>query len=183
MTNTLTNCGGKPEDGKTRIEIFTDGSAIPNPGPSGWGFVALLIDGSFTLNDKVERKAPLDGRSTNIRAEMTAVINALHFVAERQASGAWRTSQATIISDSQTLVKGFTEWLPGWTARGWCKSNGKPVENRDLWEQVLAATEGLVVEWHWIEGHSGIRWNERADALAKEAAEEAQYLAHFSAPA
>jgi ribonuclease HI len=171
---TLMLDGAKPMMGKTRIEIFTDGATDgANPGPAGWGFVALLLNEAGDLIDKVERKGASRIVSTNNRAEMAGALNALTFAAEQQASGAWPNCPVTIISDSQILVRGMTAWMPGWQAKGWRKSNKQEVANRDLWERLNAASEGMTVSWHWVEGHSGIRWNERADALASEGAKKA----------
>jgi len=80
----------------------------------------------------------------------------------------------TILSDSRYLVDGFQKWLPGWEARGWRNSSGKTPENRDLWERLKVAAEGLPVTWRWVQGHNGNRWNELADELAGEGAKEAQ---------
>lgn len=170
---TPANSGAKPENSKTRVEIYTDGACHGNPGPGGWGFVALLMDESRTIIAKEERFGPAQGITTNNRAEMEAALNALAFLAEQQASGKWPTCPATLITDSEILVKGATQWMSGWIAKGWRKSNGKPVENRDLWERVNTATDGMAVEWRWVRGHCGNRWNERADELATKGAEEA----------
>jgi ribonuclease HI len=166
--------GAKPVLGKNRIEIFTDGATDgANPGPAGWGFVALFLNETGDLIEKVERKGASRVVSTNNRAEMAGALNALTFAAAQQASGAWPVCPVTIISDSQILVRGMTAWMPGWLAKGWRKSNKQEVANRDLWERLNVASEGMNVSWHWVEGHNGVRWNERADALASEGAREA----------
>lgn len=177
MTNqTMTNNGGKPDNGKTRIEIYTDGACQGNPGPGGWGFVALLLDEANAIIAKEERSGAAEGITTNNRAEMEAALNALAFIAEQQESGAWPFCPVTLVSDSQYLVKGFTEWLPNWEARGWRKSGGKAPDNRDLWVRLKGAAEGRAVRWQWVRGHNGNRWNERADVLATNGVEQAVRL-------
>jgi ribonuclease HI len=173
---TTTISGAKPENGKTRIEIYTDGACHGNPGPGGWGFVAILMTDAGEIIPTYEHFGPADGITTNNRAEMEAAIHALTYAKTQQATGAWPASAVTITSDSEILVKGFNEWLSGWIAKGWRKSNGKPVENRDLWERLVGAAEGMTVTFRWVRGHSGNRWNEKADALATKGAEEAATL-------
>lgn len=158
----------EPAIGKTRLEIYTDGSSLGNPGPSGWGFIAVLLDESGRVVDETERTGS-SRHATNNRAELAAAINGLRF-STRHHPGV----PVTIISDSQYLVNGFTEWLPAWKAKGWRKSNGKMAGNKDLWEQLEKAVEGLDVTWRWVEAHKGHAFNERADGLARMAAERAR---------
>ncbi|RAZ82379.1 ribonuclease HI [Cereibacter johrii] len=158
----------------TRVELYTDGSALGNPGPAGYAFVALLLDEAGAIIDKAEYSKPSKRHVTNNRAELAAAINGLAFISEQIDSCLWPTSPITLVSDSQYIVKGFTEWLPGWIDKGWRGSDKKPVKNRDLWEQLSAATEGLSVAWRWVRGHDGNEWNERADRLATAASAEAK---------
>lgn len=160
-----------PPDSLTHLRIFTDGSSLGNPGPSGWAFVAVATDGAGHEIDRHERSAPGGTVSTNNRAEMAAALNAMQFAASYRTPSGHPASTVTIATDSQYVLKGFSEWLPGWIARGWRKAKGDEVENRDLWERMIAAAEGLDLTWHKIKGHSGHLENERSDALAKAAAE------------
>ena len=135
--------------------IFTDGAVTGNPGPGGWGVVAV-VDGSvrWTLRGK-------EGGTTNNRMEMSAIIAALQKV---PVSGAG--SDATIYSDSDLCVKTLNLWAEGWERKGWKRSTG-PVQNLDL----VQAAYGLKrarpnVEIQWRRGHNGDVWNEYADRLA-----------------
>jgi len=83
-----------------------------------------------------------------------------------------------VITDSNYVVKGMTEWMDGWVRKNWLNSKKKPVLNRDLWEQLLELTRPHFIEWKWIRGHQGHTQNERCDKLAKNAIEEG--LAHGS---
>lgn len=73
------------------------------------------------------------------------------------------------VSDSQYLVKGISEWLPGWKSRGWKRKAG-PIENLDLWKQLDAATARHDINWGWVRGHAGDPKNEYVDDRAVEAA-------------
>ena len=72
----------------------------------------------------------------------------------------------TIYSDSQYVVKGMTEWISNWKAKGWRTANKKPVLNKDLWEMLSAVAGGLRIEWKYVAGHSGHDANERCDEIA-----------------
>jgi ribonuclease HI len=65
-------------------------------------------------------------------------------------------------------MKGLTEWLPAWKARGWRTADRKPVKNQDLWERLDAAVARHQVQWRWVKGHNGDAGNERADQLANQ---------------
>ncbi len=98
-----------------------------------------------------------------MRMEMTAAIKAVESIREPD-------TPAIILSDSQMVCKGMTEWLPGWKAKGWRASKG-PVANVDLWQELEAACEGKIIHWQWVKGHAGYSLNEIADKLASNAAE------------
>ena len=137
------------------IEIYTDGACKGNPGPGGWG----------VLLKSAEAKKELFGGepgTTNNRMEMTAVIEAL--------AALKRPCQVTLHIDSQYVLKGMTEWLPGWKARGWKTAAKEPVKNVDLWQRLdtLVNAGGHKIQWQWVRGHNGDPGNERADQLANQ---------------
>ena len=144
----------RPASQQAEVEIFTDGACSGNPGPGGWGAI-------LRIGDRERELSGGDPATTNNRMELLAVINALRALK--------RPVRARIYTDSQYVRTGITEWLAGWKARGWRTADRKPVKNRDLWEQldVLAAQHEL--EWHWVQGHSGVPGNERCDQLANAA--------------
>ena len=137
-----------------RVEIHTDGGCDPNPGPGGWGAVLRSRGHLIELSG-------YEPHTTNNRMELTAAIEALRSLN--------RSCDVDLYTDSQYLRRGMTEWIPGWQRRNWMRSNGMPVVNVDLWKALLAETRRHTVRWHWIRGHRGHRWNERADALATQA--------------
>jgi ribonuclease HI len=98
--------------------------------------------------------------TTNNRMELLAVIRALEALK--------RPCQVTLYLDSQYVLKGITEWLPGWKAKGWRTAAKQPVKNVDLWQALDALVNqgGHKIDWRWVRGHNGDPGNERADALA-----------------
>jgi ribonuclease HI len=103
--------------------------------------------------------------TTNNRMALAGAIAALEWT-RRQ----WSHARVTYVSDSQYLVKGMTEWVAAWKARGW-KRKGGAVENVELWQKLAQAVEPHDVRWEWVEGHAGHPKNEYADELATRAAE------------
>jgi ribonuclease HI len=138
-----------------RVDIYADGACKGNPGPGGWG--ALMRAGG-------QEKEICGGQAntTNNRMELTAVIEALATLK--------RPSEVHLHVDSQYVLKGMTEWIDGWKARGWRTAAKTPVKNEDLWRRLdhLLENGGHQVTWHWVKGHSGHLENERADALANQ---------------
>lgn len=76
-----------------------------------------------------------------------------------------------LVSDSEYLVKGIRQWVPGWTARGWTRRGG-PIENLALWQELATAARLHEVQWTWVRGHAKHPKNEYADSLAVAAARE-----------
>tara|TARA_R110002111_G_scaffold151194_11_gene217886 strand:- start:1181 stop:1621 length:441 start_codon:yes stop_codon:yes gene_type:complete len=133
------------------VEIFTDGACSGNPGPGGWGAI---------LRAKGTEKELSGGEkdTTNNRMEMMAVIAALEALQ--------RDCRVKITTDSQYVMKGMQEWLPGWKKRNWLTAAKKPVKNVDLWQRLEKAAQSHQLEWEWVRGHQGHVENERADQLA-----------------
>ena len=80
-----------------------------------------------------------------------------------------RHCDVRLLTDSQYVKKGITEWLPSWKARNWKTAAKKPVKNADLWKRLDNAAAGHEIHWEWVRGHSGHDENERVDALARQA--------------
>jgi ribonuclease HI len=135
------------------VVIYTDGACKGNPGPGGWGVV---------LRSGASEKELYGGElgTTNNRMELMAVIQALGALK--------RPCAVTLNVDSLYVLKGMTEWLPGWKAKGWRTADKKPVKNVELWQQLdeLVTHKGHVIDWKWVRGHNGDPGNERADELA-----------------
>ena len=140
---------------KQRVELFTDGACLGNPGPGGWG--ALLRFGD--CEKELSGGEPM---TTNNRMELMAAIAGLEALK--------RPCRVELTTDSQYVKRGVEEWMARWRANGWRTSDKQPVKNRELWERLSAAIAGHDVRWHWVKGHAGHAENERVDALAREAA-------------
>ena len=136
----------------TLLEIFTDGACSGNPGPGGYGAI-------LRFNGRTKEISGWENPTTNNRMEMTAVIEAL-----RQLK---RPCRIRITTDSNYVIKGMTEWIPGWIRRNWQNSQKKPVLNKDLWETMLKLSKPHQIEWKWVKGHKGHKENERCDELAR----------------
>jgi ribonuclease HI len=147
---------------------YTDGGCIGNPGPGGWGVHIEYPDG------RVIELGGSELQTTNNRMELRAAIEAA------RATLGWPA--ATIIADSQYVLRGITQWLPGWKRKGWVTSTGQPVVNRDLWEELDAIADGRLT-WEWTRGHSGDPGNERCDEIASWFSASVQPLARQGAPA
>jgi ribonuclease HI len=131
--------------------VFTDGACLGNPGPGGYAAVITIAGDEQIIVGR-------DRSTTNNKMEMTAAIKALEAVS--------KDLPIVIHSDSQYVIKGATEWLRGWKAKGWRKADGKPVMNQDLWMQMDALMVGRQITWKWVKGHAGHPENERVDSLA-----------------
>lgn len=141
------------------VEIYTDGACLGNPGPGGWG--AVLLSGRHR-----REISGSDPATTNNRMELMAAIEGLEALK--------RPCRVVLHTDSRYVKQGITEWLPRWQKNGWRTASRKPVENRPLWERLIAATEPHDVHWRWVRGHAGNPGNEKADELARTAARRAQ---------
>ena len=139
---------------KSTVTIYTDGACSGNPGPGGYGAI-------LKFGEKVKEISGCEPDTTNNRMEMTAVIKALALLK--------RPCKVRIITDSNYVIRGMTEWLDGWIQRNWTNSQKKPVLNRDLWEKLIKLSNKHQVEWVWVKGHHGHRENERCDELARDA--------------
>jgi ribonuclease HI len=139
-----------------QVEIFTDGACSGNPGPGGWGAI---------LRSKGVEKELSGGEkdTTNNRMEMMAVIAGLEALT--------KACEVKVVTDSQYVMKGMLEWLPGWKKRGWKTASKQPVKNVDLWQRMEKAAQQHSLEWEWVRGHQGHPENERADDLAVAARE------------
>jgi ribonuclease HI len=136
-----------PDDG-----VFTDGSAIPNPGPGGWGAV-YVVGGEVVAQEHGH-----DPQTTNNRMELTALIHGYDLVPEG--------TPATVYTDSRLAVDTITKWAAGWARRGWVRKGG-PVQNLELVKELYArATARPDITLTWIKAHAGSRWNEYADSLS-----------------
>lgn len=154
-------CPGEHTYPQGTIVVYTDGSAIGNPGPGGYGVVIQA--------DEDQPARELSGgynHTTNNRMEMMAVIKALEILEG--------TSNSVVLhSDSKYVVDALNKgWAKNWHKRNWHKSDGNPALNADLWKRLLPLSQALDVRFVWVRGHSGNPLNERCDILANTAARQ-----------
>lgn len=131
-----------------KIEIYTDGSCLGNPGPGGWG--AVLIH-----KGKEKHISGNEPDTTNNRMEMMAIIKSLEFLHKHDLQG----HDIFVYSDSSLIINTFN--------KGW-----KRKANTDLWAELERLTAWLNITWIWVKGHSTNKYNNIADELAVAAAEK-----------
>ena len=134
-----------------KISLFSDGSALGNPGPGGFGTI-------LRYNGKERIISGGEAHTTNNRMELRGVIEGLNALKE--------PCEVEVVSDSSYVVKGINEWLSGWVRRNFAK-----VKNPDLWREYLDASAPHVIHAVWVRGHDGHDENEQCDTIAKNEAE------------
>ncbi len=134
------------------VTIFTDGACSFNPGPGGWAARLLYGDG------RVVELGGFVPETTNNRMELQAAIEGL--------KAAPSDVNITLVTDSEYLRKGITEWIHGWKRRGWRTAAKKPVLNQDLW-RTLDQLNTPTIQWQYTRGHAGDPDNERCDQIAQ----------------
>jgi len=142
----------------SEVEMFTDGACKGNPGPGGWGVV-------IRAGAREKELSGGESPTTNNRMELLAAIQGLKALT--------RPCRVRLYTDSIYVRDGITRWVHGWQRNGWRTADRKPVKNAELWQELIDAAAPHRVEWHWVKGHSGHAENDRADALACAAANQA----------
>ncbi|MFM7088533.1 MAG: ribonuclease HI [Candidatus Paceibacterota bacterium] len=143
-----------------KIQIYTDGAARGNPGPSGWGVAICLGDTCTELGGRAEH-------STNNIMELTAPIEAMKFLQKNNLAG-----EAEIHSDSKYVITGINEWIHNWVKNNWRTAAKKPVLNQELWQELHRLNQALKPKWFYVAGHSGHKWNDRVDLIATSFADD-----------
>lgn len=148
---------------KEKIDIYTDGSCLKNPGKGGWGIV--IVEGEKIIAEYSKGYVS----TTNSRMEMYAILMALKYAKKNRAK------VVNIKSDSNFIVQAINKnWLNNWVKKGWKKSGNEPVANADIWKPIYSLYTELIneVEINFIKvkAHSGVEFNEEVDDLARAAA-------------
>ena len=134
------------------VEIYSDGSGRDS-GPGGYGVI-------LRYGEQEKELSGFEPAATSQRMELLAAIRGLEALNS--------PSTGAPVSDSQYLVRGMGEWLPGWVRSGRLETPGA-LANQDLWQQLAALARRHEVSWEWVRGHAGHPFNERCDRLAKRA--------------
>ena len=135
------------------ITVYTDGACSGNPGIGGWGAIIIIPE---------KKPIYLHGGSdetTNNQMELTAAIKVLQYFKEK--------SEITINTDSKYVMNGIESWIINWKKNGWKTAAKKPVKNRGLWEKLDKEIAKHHIQWQWVKGHAGDKYNEKADYLAR----------------
>ena len=135
--------------------IYTDGACSGNPGSGGWA--AIIFNKSSGQKSK---KIGGEIETTNNRMELIAVIEALESIP--------KDSSLQIFTDSKYLINGIELWIKQWKKNNWMGSNKKKVKNKDLWTKLDTLSSQFHITWNWVKGHSGNKYNEEVDRLARE---------------
>lgn len=136
-----------------RIEIFTDGACLGNPGAGGWAAI-------LRYNDVEKEIFGGENETTNNRMELTAVISALSALKE--------PCNITLYTDSRYVMDGIEKWIDNWKKNNWKTTNKKSaVKNIELWQKLDELRMAHEIRWVWVKGHAGHKENERCDELAK----------------
>lgn len=152
--------GNRPTRKDAKVILFTDGSCRKTK-KSGWAVVVVVN------NNVIDRFSGAEHPSTNNRAELIAVIEAILYANGRDCE---------IISDSKYVIDGIRGWMVDWARCGWKNFKGKEIKNRDLWEDAHALVTNYPgrIKFSWIKSHQGLAtvdsaYNTLADKLASEA--------------
>ena len=137
--------------------IYTDGACLGNPGPGGWA--TIIFD---KKNEKRIQRVGSELTTTNNRMELTSIIESLRTIPLQ--------SNLIVFKDSKYVINGIELWIFQWKKNNWLASNKKKVKNKDLWILLDSLTKNLKIKWNWVKGHSGDRFNEEVDKLARDEA-------------
>ena len=135
------------------IDIYTDGACSGNPGIGGWGAIIL-----FNNEEPVYLNGGLK-ETTNNQMELLATINALKYIENN--------SKINLYTDSKYVKDGIEKWIKNWKLNGWKTKSKNQVKNKDLWIQLDKEINKHKINWLWVKGHSGNKFNEKADLLAR----------------
>jgi len=146
------------------VILYTDGACSGNPGPGGWAYILKHMP-----TGKIKKDAGGDAETTNNKMELAAVINGLKTLT--------RPTVVRVITDSQYVSRGMTEWMPAWIRNNWRRGprpNSKLVKNVDLWQALLKACQPHQVSFQHVLGHAGHPENEECDRMAVAATKKIQ---------
>jgi ribonuclease HI len=141
-----------------KIRIYTDGGCSGNPGPGAWAYILLEPTGE-------SQDACFAAETTNNKMELQAVIEALQAVRKKPDLA---SAEIELFTDSQYVKNGISDWIHNWIRNGWKTRSKQPVKNQDLWKQLLVLSRTMSIQWRWLQGHAGDRYNEACDRLVQE---------------
>ncbi len=140
-----------------KVQIFTDGSSLGNPGAGGW--CAII---RYNKHEKILKGGKKN--TTNNEMELTAVVEGLKALKE--------PCEVDLYLDSKYVANGISEWIHNWVKKNWKTSNNKPVANKELWMEIYKLIKKHKVNPKWVKGHAGHTENELCDKIAKQEAKK-----------
>ena len=140
-----------------KVQIFTDGSSLGNPGPGGW--CALL---RYNKHEKILKGGKVE--TTNNEMEIKAVLEGLKALKE--------PCEVDLYSDSQYVVKAISEWIHNWQKNNWRNASKKEIAHKKMWEEIYNLLQKHKVNPIWVKAHAGHTENELCDRIAKEEAQK-----------
>lgn len=148
---------------KKTFNVWTDGSCrVHTDKTGGWGYVIISPE-----EEKIHEDAGYVLKTTSPAMELKAVVEGLTWAVNHMGD-----VDFLVCSDSEVVVKGITQWIPNWLKSNWRTSSGTSVRNKTLWKSLLDIMDVLHVEYKWVKGHDGIKWNEYAHELTENAVPE-----------
>jgi len=146
---------------ETPVKIYTDGGCSVNPGPGGWAYIIILK--TFQGEITIAQNQGAQEETTNNRMELTAVIESLKMFKSMKDV----PKNVSVYTDSQYVQKGITEWIINWKRNNWKTSDKKPVKNKELWTELDSLASETSINWEWVRGHAGDKYNEMCDQMVK----------------
>jgi ribonuclease HI len=143
-----------------QVKLITDGACIGNPGPGGWACI-------LRYGDRTKELWGSEPHTTNNRMELQAAVQGLRALKENCA--------VEVVTDSQYLRNGITEWIHNWKANGWRTKSKSAVVNQDLWKELDEQNKRHRTVWSWTKGHASHADNNRCDELAAAAARDQSF--------
>lgn len=137
-----------------KLTIYTDGACSGNPGKGGYGAILLF-------RGQEKKISGFEKDTTNNRMELRAVIESLKALK--------KSCDIVVYTDSKYVQNGISEWIHSWKKNGWKNASKKPIKNVDLWKDLDEESAKHKIDWRWVKGHAGNKYNEIADSLAREA--------------
>jgi ribonuclease HI len=141
------------------VRLYTDGACSGNPGPGGWAYILEHV-----ATGRRKKEAGCEPQTTNNRMELMAVIRGLEALQ--------RPCRVNLVTDSQYVAKGLSEWMPKWKANGWRRGRGSKsgeVRNIELWQELDELAARHRVRCTHVLGHAGHPENDECDRMAVEA--------------
>jgi ribonuclease HI len=138
------------------FNIWTDGACRVHTDKLGsWAFT--IVDRDNTI---LHTQSGYKQHTTSPAMELTAVVKAVDYALQILPHG-----EIIVHSDSEVVTKGITEWIHSWKKNSWRTSSGKSVRNKPLWKHLDHLTEVVDVNFKWVKGHAGTKYNEMVDKM------------------